>query len=76
MGDCNAKAGYEKHGKTVGPDGLGMRNARERLIDWFEEKKLAIMDKWFAAHPRRRNTWTSLGDRTRNQIDYIMTNER
>jgi len=38
MGDFNAKVGCEKHGKTVGPHGLGMRNERgERLIDWCEE---------------------------------------
>ena len=34
IGDFNAKVGSEKHGKTVGPHGLGMRNGRgERLID-------------------------------------------
>jgi len=66
----------EKHGKTVGPYGLGMRNERERLIEWCEEKKLAIMNTCFEAHPRRRYTWTSPGDHTRNQIDYIMINER
>jgi len=27
-------------------------------------------------HPRRRHTWTSPGDRTRNQIDYIMISSR
>jgi len=67
----------EKHGKTVGPHGLGMRNERgERLIDRCEEKKLAIMNTWFADHLRRRYTLASPGDRTRNQIGYIMINER
>jgi len=28
MGDFNAKVGCKKHGKTVGPHGLGMRNER------------------------------------------------
>ena len=54
-----------------------MRNERgERLIDRCEEKKLAIMNTWFADHPRRRYTWASPGDRTRNQIGYVMINER
>ena len=71
MGDFNAKVVCEKHGKTAGPYGLGMCNERgERLIDWCEEKKLVIMNTWFAAHPRRRYTWASSGERTRNQIDY------
>jgi len=26
----------------------------EKDIDWCEEKKLAIMNTWFASHPRRR----------------------
>jgi len=77
MGDFNAKVVCEKHGKTAGPYGLGMCNEQgERLIDWCEEKKLTIMNTWFAAHPRRRYTWASPGDRTRNQIDYIMISER
>jgi len=77
MGDFSAKVGCEKHGKTVGPHGLGMGNERgERLIHWCEGKRLAIMNTWFAAHPRRRYTRVSPGDRTRNQIEYIMINER
>ena len=34
------------------------------------------MNTWFAAHPIRRYAWARPGDRTRNQIDYIMINER
>jgi len=53
MGDFNAKIGCEKHGKTVGPHCLGMRFEQgERLIDWCEEKKLEIMNTWFAAYKK------------------------
>ena len=77
MGDFNAKVGCEKHGEIVGPHGLGTRGEREdRLMNWCEEEKLAIMNTCFAAHARRRYTWTSPGDRARNQIDYTMINEK
>jgi len=41
-----------------------------------QKKKLAIMNIWFAVHPRRRYTWSSHIDQARNQIDYMMINER
>ena len=77
MGDFHAKVSCEKHGKTVGPHGLGAGNERgERLINWCKEKKLAMMNTWFVAHPRRRYSWTNPGNRVRNQIDYILIKER
>ena len=45
-------------------------------MDWCEEKKLVITNTWFKTHPRRRYSWISPNDRARNQIDYIMINER
>ena len=46
------------------------------MVDWCEEKKLVITNTWFETHPIRRYTWINPGDRARNQIDYIMINER
>ena len=34
------------------------------------------MNTWFKNHPRRCWTWKSPKDRTRNQIDYILIQER
>jgi len=77
IGDFNAKVGCERYGKTVGPFGLGEINERgEKLIEWCEEKNLVVTNTWFKVHPRRRYTWISPGDRTRNQIDYILINNR
>ena len=35
-----------------------------------------ILNTWFKEHPRRKYTWRSPDDRTRNQIDYITINNR
>jgi hypothetical protein len=67
MGDFNAKVGKEKIENIVGPFGLGEINSRgERLVEWCKEHNLFISNTWFQNHPRRRWTWSSPGDRTRN----------
>ena len=35
-----------------------------------------MMNTWFKNHPKRCWTWKSPGDRTRNQIDYTLIQER
>ena len=77
MGDLNAKVGESRIDSTVGPFGLGEINERgERLVDWCKDNDLVICNTWFPNHPRRRWTWMSPGDRTRNQIDYFMIQHR
>lgn len=77
MGDFNAKVGNERVGNTVGPFGLGDRNDRgDNLISWCQSHNLVITNTWFKNHPRRLWTWKSPGDRTRNQIDYILVPRR
>ena len=77
MGDFNSKVGSERSDSVVGPFGIGEKNERgERLIEWCKEHNLAIMNTWFKNHPRRCWTWKSPGDRTRNQIDFILIQQR
>ena len=77
MGDFNAKVGNERNEDIVGPWGLGDINERgERLIDWCKENGLMVANTWYKNHARRRYTWISPGDRTRNQIDYILIQKR
>ena len=77
LGDFNSKVGGERIETTIGPFGIGEKNDRgDRLIEWCKQHNLAAMNTWFKNHPRRCWTWKSPGDRTRNQIDYILVQER
>ena len=77
MGDFNAKVGSEKVLNVVGPYGIGNINPRgERLIEWCKEHDYVVTNTWFQNHPRRCWTWMSPGDRTRNQIDFILAPKR
>ena len=73
----NAKVGSLAEGNIVGKYGFGQRNERStRLIQFCGEKGLMICNTWFQDHVRKRYTWKSPGDITRNQINYVMINER
>ena len=77
MGDLNAKVGQEQQGSIVGEHGLGQRNERgERLVQFCQRNTLFIANTWFQQPARKKYTWKSPGDVTRNQIDYIKFNER
>lgn len=81
IGDLNAKIGRTNldHDmrQILGSFGLGERNERgEHLLDFCLQHRLTVMNTWFKHHPRRLYTWRSPGDRTRNQIDYILINRR
>ena len=77
MGDLNAKIGDDRYKNIVGMHGLGQRNERgERLIQFCQENKLIIANTSLQQPVRKLHTWNSPGDISRNQIDYIMLNER
>ena len=60
IGDWNAKVGSQETPGVTGKFGLGMRNeARQRLIEFFQENALVIANTLFQQHKRRRYTWTS-----------------
>ena len=61
----------------VGSHGLGDRNERgDVLMEWCEEKELMTISTWFKQHKHRLFTWKSPNKQTRNQIDYILINQR
>ncbi|XP_030747721.1 craniofacial development protein 2-like [Sitophilus oryzae] len=81
MRDLNAKLGKGRYENIIGPFGLGTRNERgDRLLQFCQEKSMAVANTWFQHHPRRLYTWKSPRDQTesvvRNQIDYILINSR
>ena len=77
MGDLNAKVGSGSSGYAVGPFGLGERNERgDSWVEWCEESGQVICNTWFRHHPRHLWTWSSPGNRFRNQIDFFTINRR
>ena len=62
---------------VTGKLGLGVWNeAGERLIEFCQENTLVIANTLFQQHKRRLYTWTSPDGQHRNQIDYILCNQR
>ncbi|GFO12462.1 craniofacial development protein 2-like protein [Plakobranchus ocellatus] len=77
MGDFNAKVGTDKVDDIVGKHGLGIRNERgEKLIEWCQTNNIIVGNTWFQQPPRRKWTWKSPVDETRNQVDYMMISKR
>ncbi|GFS06245.1 endonuclease-reverse transcriptase [Elysia marginata] len=77
MGDFNAKVGEQIMDDVVGPPGLGQKNERgERLVEWAQRNEVIIGNTWFEQSPRRKWTWKSPGDGSRNQIDFILISKR
>ena len=77
MGDLNAKVGNVEDSKTVGNYGLGEQNETgQRLIEFCNESNMVIMNTWLQQPLCRLYTLKSLEDISRNQIDYIMIDQR
>lgn len=77
MGDFNAKIGCPRVEESfiMGKYGIGERNERgERLIDFAAENKLSIMNTFFKKKESRKWTWISPDKKTKNEIDFILTN--
>lgn len=79
LGDFNAKIGIQKecHGNLIGKYGSGNRNDRgEKLLEFAYEEDLAIMNTFFKKNINQRWTWMSPDDKTKNEIDYILSNRK
>ena len=58
IGDWNAKVGSQEKPRVTGKFGLGVQNeARQRLIEFFQENALVIANTLFQQHKRRLYTW-------------------
>ena len=78
MGDFNAKVGVRgREESKIGPHGLGCRNHRgQMLVNFLEMEGLFLMNSFFQKKPQRRWTWRSPDAVTKNEIDFIMTDNR
>ncbi|XP_048481070.1 uncharacterized protein LOC125489368, partial [Plutella xylostella] len=78
MGDFNAKVGVQECDESrVGPHGFGSRNQRgQMLVDFLEREGPYLMNSFFEKQPQRKWTWASPDGRTKNEIDFIMTDKR
>ena len=77
MGDLNAIVGNVKESKIIGNYDLSKQNERgQRLIEFCNENDMVIMNIWFQQPLCILYMWKSPGDISRNQINYIMINQR
>ena len=75
--DWNAKVGSQETPGVTGKFGLGTQNkVGQRLIEFCQENAMIIANTLFQQHRRRLYAWTSPGGQHRNQIDYILCNQR
>ena len=77
MGDFNGRVVKNKCSNVVGKFGLGQRTPNgDRLIEFCKKHHLIVTNTWFEQNESARHTWISPDQRTKNQIDYILINER
>ena len=62
IGDWNTEVGSQETPGVTGKFGLGVQNERrKRLIEFYQENTLVIVNTLFQQHKRRLYTWTSPG---------------
>ena len=77
VGDWNSKVGDKKFLNITGQYGLGDKNdAGDKLLEFCSENEMSIANTLFKQPKRRLYTWTSPDQRYRNQIDYIIIQNR
>jgi len=78
-GDFNAKIGKKEPDdpKYVGDYGLGERNNRgKRLVKFLSEESLYCLNTFFEKRFEEKWTWMSPNNKTKNEIDFILSNHR
>jgi len=73
-GDCNAKIG---EGAPIRKHALGVSNDNgKRLTHFALTNRLSAANARHKCHPRHKYTWKSFDGNHRNQIDYILVQDR
>ena len=75
MGDFNAKVGAKQIGeRSIGNFGIGSRNSRgDTLVGFAERNNLRFMNTFFCKRRNRKWTWKSPDGKTKNEIDFILS---
>ena len=77
IGDWNAKVGSQETPGVTGKFGLGVQNeAKQRLIEFFQENTLITANTLFQQHKRRLYTWTSPDGQCWIEIGYVLCSSR
>ena len=73
IGNWNAKVGSQEIPGVTGKFGIGVQNeAGQRLIEFYQENTLVIVNTLFQQHKTRFYMWTSPDGQNQNQINYIL----
>lgn len=78
IGDFNAQVGQTSKNESLvmGPFGYGKRSNRgEKLVQYALENKLSIMNTFFKTRKNRKWTWLSPDGKTKNEVDFILSNQ-
>ena len=76
MGDWNSKVGDKKFPDITGQYGLGDRNDAGDKLEFCSENDMTLANNLFKQPKRRLYTWTFPDQKYRNQIDYIIIQNR
>jgi len=79
VGDFNAKLGKreEESEISIGKFSYDQRNERgETLLNFLQQHNLFAMNSFFTGKKQRKWTWASADGTTKNEIDFITTNQK
>lgn len=79
IGDFNAKLGrrQDESENPLGNHGYGERNERGvKLLNFLQEHGLYSMSSFFDKKPQQKWTWISPDGKTKNEIDFIISNRK
>ncbi|XP_070159981.1 craniofacial development protein 2-like [Polyergus mexicanus] len=79
MGDFNSKIGQntQMDPPYIGTFGLGERNQRgQEMRNFLSKEKIYCMNTFFKKHPKRKWTWKSSENSTKNEIGYVLVTDK